>query len=200
MADVTAALESGRDLRAPDDVAARFTALAEQAGLVDVGYTTYDAPFGSLVLGGTPAGLVRVAFDPVDVVVDELSTRVSARVLAAPQRFDAVRRQLDEYFAGTRRRFDVPIDLQLVRSDFRRSVLAVADSIPYGSVLSYSEVARGAGSPAAVRAVGSALGANPVCLVIPCHRVLRSDGSISGYAGGAATKDFLLQHERSHAG
>lgn len=197
MADVIKALTAGRDVSVPADLAARFARTAERASLVDVAYTTYDAPFGPLVLGATTAGLVRLSFDPVDDVLAELAARVSPRLLAAPTRLDAVRRQLDDYFAGTRRSFDLAVDLTLAGTAFRRSVLAAAGAIPYGEVRSYGEVARSTGSPAAVRAVGSALGANPVCVVVPCHRVLRSDGSISGYAGGPDRKEFLLRLEGS---
>jgi len=184
-----------RETGTPDALVAAFAAAAESDGLLDVAYTTYDAPFGRLVLGATPLGLVRVAFDPVDDVVADLSTRLSPRILLAPGRLDAVRRQLDEYFAGARRVFAVDLDLRLAGSAFRRAVLAAADAIPYGQVRSYTEVARSAGNPAAVRAVGTALGANPVCVVVPCHRVLRADGSISGYAGGADNKGYLLHLE-----
>lgn len=195
MAELTSALRAGREVSTPAAVVARFAAAAESAGLIEVAYTTYDAPFGPLVLGGTAIGLVRLAFDPAETVVEDLAARLSPRVLSLPARFDVVRRQLDEYFAGSRRNFDVAVDLQLAGSAFRRSVLAAAEAIPYGQVRTYREVARAAGSPAAVRAVGSALGANPVCVVVPCHRVLRSDGSISGYAGGPDRKDFLLHLE-----
>jgi methylated-DNA-[protein]-cysteine S-methyltransferase len=197
MADLTVALSRGREFAPSRELLDRFGAVAEAEGLVDVAYTTYDAPFGPLVLGGTSNGLVRLAFEPIDIVVEDLAARVSPRVLSAPGRFDGVRRQLDEYFAGSRHRFEIAVDLQLAGSAFRRSVLAAAEAIPYGQVRSYGEVARSAGSPAAVRAVGSALGANPVCVVVPCHRVLRSDGSISGYAGGPERKDFLLRLEGS---
>lgn len=195
MADVIRALESGRVPTAPVALLARFTSAADAAGLLDVAYMTYDAPFGPLVLGATAAGLVRVAFDPVEKVVCDLSVLVSPRVLSAPDRFDGVRRQLDEYFTGTRTAFAVDLDMRLAGSAFRRAVLAAADTIPYGQVRSYREVALAAGSPAAVRAVGSALGANPICVVVPCHRVLRSDGSISGYAGGPDRKRYLLHLE-----
>lgn len=195
MADVTDVLRAGAMVTAPTGLGDRFAAAAQSAGLVDVAYTTYDAPFGLLVLAGTSLGLVRLAFDPVEAVVGDLSARLSPRVLSAPHRFDGVRRQLDEYFAGQRTSFDIEVDLALAGSDFRRAVLAAAAAIPYGQVRSYSDVARSAGSPAAVRAVGSALGANPVCVVLPCHRVLRSDGRVSGYAGGPERKDFLLRLE-----
>ena len=195
MADLKAALKAAGRIDAPAGLRARLAQAAESAGLLDVAYTTYDAPFGPLVLAGTPMGLVRLAFESVEVVVEDLSVRVSPRVLATSSRLDVVRRQLDEYFAGTRTSFDLALDLQLAGSAFRRAVLAAADAIPYGQVRSYREVATTAGSPAAVRAVGSALGANPVCVVVPCHRVLRSDGSISGYAGGPDKKDYLLHLE-----
>lgn len=195
MADVTDTLRAGREIAAPDALVRAFTAAAESEGLLDVAYATYDAPFGTLVLGATPLGLVRVAFDPVDKVVAELSTRLSPRILLAPGRLDVVRRQLDEYFAGARRLFQLDIDMRLAGSAFRRAVLTAADAIPYGQVRTYTEVAASAGNRAAVRAVGTALGANPVCVVVPCHRVLRSDGTISGYAGGADKKDYLLHLE-----
>lgn len=195
MADMTAAFAPAREVAAPDSLAERFAAAAERAGLIDVAYATYDAPFGQIVLGGTEKGLVRLAFAPVESVVEDLAARVSPRVLRAPARLDGVRRELDEYFAGTRSTFEVDVDLRLAGSDFRRSVLAAADAIPYGEVRTYGDVARVAGNAGAVRAVGTALGANPVCIVVPCHRVLRSDGTIGGYAGGPERKNFLLHLE-----
>ena len=195
MAALIAALKTAGRIGTPAGLRTRFAQAAESAGLVDVAYTTYDAPFGRLVLAGTPIGLVRLAFDSVDAVVEDLALRVSPRVLTTKRRLDVVRRQLDEYFAGARTSFELDLDLQLAGSAFRRAVLAAANSIPYGQVRSYREVAATAGSPAAVRAVGSALGANPVCIVVACHRVLRSDGSISGYAGGPDKKDYLLHLE-----
>ncbi|MEO6715193.1 MAG: methylated-DNA--[protein]-cysteine S-methyltransferase [Mycobacteriales bacterium] len=199
MADLTRVLAAGSRTVAPAALPARFAVAAAAAGLLDVGYATYDAPFGSLVLGATTTGLVRVAFDPLDAVLLDLSARLSPRLLAAPARLDGVRRELDEYFAGTRSSFEVAIDLTLARTPFQKSVLAAADAIPYGQVRSYSDVTRSTGRPAAVRAVGSALGANPVCIVVPCHRVLRSDGTVSGYAGGPERKEFLLRLEAGSA-
>jgi len=195
MADVIDTLRAGRRIGPPDALVAAFAAAAESEGLLDVAYATYDAPFGRLVLGATPLGLVRLAFDHVDDVVAELSSRVSPRILLAPGRLDVVRRQLDEYFAGARRMFELDLDMRLAGSAFRRAVLAAAEAIPYGQVRSYTEVAATAGNQGALRAVGTALGANPVCVVVPCHRVLRSDGTISGYAGGADKKDYLLHLE-----
>lgn len=180
-----------------DGLVARFLQRATEEDLVDVAYATYDAPFGPLVLGRTERGIVRVSFQPVDAVLDELARKVSPRVLSVPARLDVVRRQLDEYFAGARRRFDVDVDWSLVGTPFRRAVLDAATAIPYGEVRSYRDVAQAAGNERAVRATGSALGNNPVCLVVPCHRVTRSDGSISDYAGGPERKAWLLDLERS---
>ncbi len=170
---------------------------AEAADLIDVGFILADSPVGQLLLAATPAGVVRLAFptEEPDAVLERLALLVSPRVLRAPARLDATRRQLDEYFAGTRTDFDVPVDLQLV-TGFRRRVLEMTATLPYGSVSTYSEVATGAGNPRAVRAAGSALGANPVPIVVPCHRVLRRDGTLGGYAGGLAVKQLLLDLER----
>ena len=138
----------------------------------------------------------RVAFEGEhhDAVLAHLATAISPRVLRAPRRLDEVARQLDEYFAGRRRRFELPIDLQLAHG-FRRTVLARLSEIGYGSTASYATVAAAAGSPAAVRAVGSACATNPVPVVVPCHRVVRSDGSIGGYRGGPDAKRALLALE-----
>jgi methylated-DNA-[protein]-cysteine S-methyltransferase len=169
---------------------------ADREGLLDLSYRTVDSPLGPLLLAATPAGLVRVAFEGEnhDAVLRELAAAISPRILRSPRRVDAVARQLDEYFAGRRRRFEVPVDLQLARG-FRRAVLVHLQEIPYGSTESYAVVARAAGSPAAVRAVGSACAANPVPLVVPCHRVVRSDGTIGQYRGGTEAKHALLAME-----
>jgi methylated-DNA-[protein]-cysteine S-methyltransferase len=186
---------TGADVRTPIDLVSRFASRANDAKLVDVAYTTYDAPFGTLVLADSVRGLVRLAFDPVDEVVEDVSRRLSPRVLELPAHLDAIRRELDEYFGGHRRAFDVPVDLALATTPFRRAVLDAANAIPFGRTRSYADIAREAGSSGAVRAVGSALGANPVCIVVPCHRVVRSDGSTSGYAGGSERKEYLLRLE-----
>ncbi|UJP39015.1 methylated-DNA--[protein]-cysteine S-methyltransferase [Cellulomonas palmilytica] len=180
-----------------DDLRALLAARAEDAGLLDVAYRTLDAPVGALLLAATPVGLVRVAFAVQDheAVLADLAARVSPRVLAAPRRLDAVARQLDEYFAGTRRRFDVPLDLRLA-TGFRRAVVEHLPRIGYGRTESYAQVAAAAGSPRAVRAVGTACALNPVPLVVPCHRVVRSDGSPGRYAGGDAAKTALLELEQ----
>nr|MDP9006965.1 methylated-DNA--[protein]-cysteine S-methyltransferase [Actinomycetota bacterium] len=169
---------------------------AERRQLLDVAYRTVDSPIGSLLLAATTQGIVRIAFHIEDhhTVLEVLAERVSPRVLRAPARLDEVARQLDEYFSGARRSFDLPVDLRLAHG-FRRSVLDHLRDIPYGATASYSTVAAAAGSPAAVRAVGSACANNPVPLVVPCHRVVRSDGAIGQYLGGVETKKALLSLE-----
>ena len=171
----------------------RLAEQADAAGLLDVAYRTMDSPVGSLLLAATPAGLVRVAFEGEnhDDVLVELSNTVSPRILRSPQGVDAVAGQLDEYFAGRRRVFEVPVDLQLSKG-FRRAVLTHLLEIPYGVTESYTAVARSAGNPAAVRAAGSACATNPVPIVVPCHRVVRSDGTYGRYRGGTEAKHLLL--------
>jgi methylated-DNA-[protein]-cysteine S-methyltransferase len=179
-----------------DRLHAQLAARADRAGLLDVAYRTLDSPLGPLLLAATADGLVRVAFDGEghDAVLGELAGHVSPRVLHAPARLDGTARQLDEYFGRARRRFDVPVDLRLARG-FRRDVLEHLRAIPYGSTESYAVVARAAGSPNAVRAAGSACATNPVPIVVPCHRVVRSDGSVGQYRGGVAAKRLLLALE-----
>jgi len=191
---------SGLPLPPDDDLAALHTTLARRAqddGLLDVAYRTVDAPLGPLLLAATPAGLVRVAFEVQDHerVLEELAARVSPRVLRAPARLDDVARELDEYFAGRRRTFDVPVDLRLL-AGFRHVVVEHLADIGYGRTASYAAVAAAAGSPRAVRAVGTACALNPVPIVLPCHRVVRSDGAPGQYAGGAAAKVALLELEQ----
>ncbi|MET7991719.1 methylated-DNA--[protein]-cysteine S-methyltransferase [Amycolatopsis sp. NPDC005232] len=194
-ADLFAALPAD-DEAAQDRLRARLLAAAERDGLLDVAYRTVDSPVGPLLLAATGAGLVRVAFSVEDhgSVLAELAAAISPRVLAAPARLDAVSRELDEYFSGRRRTFDVAVDLRLAKG-FRREVLRRLGEIPYGSTRSYSEVAAAAGSPQAVRAVGTACARNPVPLVVPCHRVVRSDGSSGRYRGGEEAKLALLALE-----
>ena len=175
--------------------------LAEQAdtdGLLDVAYRTMDSPIGPLLLAATPAGLVRVAFEcenHEDVLV-ELSTVISPRILRSSQRVDDVARQIDEYFGGRRRLFEVQVDMQLSKG-FRRAVLTHLMEIPYGVRESYTVVAEAAGNRRAVRAAGSACATNPIPLVVPCHRVVRSDGTYGEYRGGPEAKHMLLTMEAS---
>jgi methylated-DNA-[protein]-cysteine S-methyltransferase len=175
---------------------ARLVSGAEDSGELDVAYRTIDTPVGSLLLAATPAGLARVAFagEDHDRVLAVLAERLSPRILLAPRRLDAVAREIDEYFAGRRRAFDLPLDLQLARG-FRRTVLTHLTEIAYGATASYAALAAAAGNPRAVRAVGSACATNPLPIVVPCHRVVRSDGSIGQYLGGPDTKRALLAME-----
>ncbi len=186
----------GLDPTTTDRLRARLAAEAERAGVLDVAYRKVDSPFGRLLLAATTDGLVRVAFDREDhdVVLGVLAEQISPRILAAPRRLDDVARELDEYFAGVRRSFDVPVDLRLAHG-FRRTVLVHLRSIAYGSTETYATVAAAAGNPGAVRAVGSACSHNPVPLVVPCHRVIRSDGTIGQYLGGTDAKQTLLALE-----
>jgi len=189
-----------RDLKAqtlpsepPQETLAGVTERAEREGLVDVAYATVDSPMGELLLAATPTGLARVAY-PVnghDAVLADLARRLSPRVLEAPARLEQARRELDEYFEGRRQEFELPLDLSLTRG-FSRRVLDATAAIGFGEQLTYRVVARAAGSERAVRAAGNALGANPVPVVVPCHRVLRSGGGLGGYTGGLENKRFLL--------
>jgi methylated-DNA-[protein]-cysteine S-methyltransferase len=177
----------------------RLAARADAEGLVDVAVARHDSPLGRLVLGATPRGLVRVGLpsEEEDAVLEELARRVSLRVMHADREpLTRAREQLDEYFAGRRRAFALPLDWRLARG-FRREVLRATAAIPYGRTASYREVASRAGSPGAVRAAGTALATNPLPLVVPCHRVLRSDGALGQYRGGVEAKGRLLELERA---
>jgi methylated-DNA-[protein]-cysteine S-methyltransferase len=176
---------------------ARLSERAARAGLLDVAYASLDSPLGPLLVAVTPRGLVRIAYEGEggdDVVLAELAERLSPRVLHAPERTDAVRRELEEYFIGQRHAFSTPVDWSLVRG-FARGVLRATARVPFGKVTSYSQVAEAAGSPRAFRAAGNALGSNPIPIVVPCHRVLHSGGGLGGYAGGLERKRMLLHLE-----
>lgn len=180
-----------------DRLRARLVAAAEAEGILDVAYRTLDTPVGPLLLAATEQGLVRVAYPNQghEAVLQALADRVSPRVLHAPARLDPVARQLDDYFAGRRRRFDVPLDWRL-STGFRSTVLHhLATDVDYGRTASYAALAALAGNPKAVRAVGTACATNPLPVVVPCHRVVRSDGAIGNYAGGAVAKRTLLDLE-----
>lgn len=176
----------------------RLADRARRRGLLDVAVASIETPIGDLLLAETDEGLVRVAFDnqDFDAVMSELAANVSPRVLEAPRRLDPVRRQIDEYFEGRRREFDVPVDFRLAHG-FRRKALGFIADIPYGRTASYREVATAAGSPRAVRAAGSACATNPIPIVVPCHRVLRTGGGLGGYGGGIERKETLLRLEGS---
>ena len=179
----------------------RLAERARDEGLLDVAYATADSPLGPLTVAATERGLVRLAYPglTVDEVLQELARGVSPRVLEAPARLDEVRRELDEYFEGRRERFEVPIDWALTRG-FARKVLQATARIGFGQVTTYKEVAERAGSPRAVRAAGNALGSNPIPVVVPCHRVLRTGGKLGGYTGGLEKKEYLLTLEGVLAG
>jgi methylated-DNA-[protein]-cysteine S-methyltransferase len=195
-----ASRDDGNGRRAPrGDAAAataRLTGRIVAEGLADVSYATADSPFGPLLVAATKRGLVRVAFpeEDADATLERLAMRISPRIIEAHEPLDAIRRELDEYFGGRRRQFALPLDWTLVGA-FGRRVLRVTSQIPYGGVLSYAEVAAEAGSPRGSRAAGNALGANPIPIVVPCHRVLRSGGALGGYGGGLERKLFLLELE-----
>jgi methylated-DNA-[protein]-cysteine S-methyltransferase len=184
----------------PREAAAAATRFAA-AAVPDVRFAVIDTPAGKLVAAGTTGGLVRLAYEDfnggLDAILDSLATRVSPSILEQRAALDPVARELDEYFAGTRTRFDLPIDWRLV-TPFARRVLRSAVAIPYGSVATYGQVAASAGSPGGSRAAGNALGSNPFPIVVPCHRVVRSGGALGGYTGGLHRKQLLLALEREH--
>jgi methylated-DNA-[protein]-cysteine S-methyltransferase len=182
-----------RDLAA---LRARLAERAEDSGLLDVAYRTLDSPLGTLLVAATPNGLIRVAYERegLDAVLQMLAAKVSPRVLTAPRRLDPAARQLDEYFAGRRQRFDLAVDLSLAHG-FRRQVLTYLPAIAYGQTASYASVAASVENPRAVRAVASACATNPLPVIIPCHRVIRTDGRVGDYVGGTDTKRRLLDLE-----
>jgi methylated-DNA-[protein]-cysteine S-methyltransferase len=180
-----------------DRLRARLVASAGRAGVLDVAYRVVDSPVGPLLIAGTPVGLLRVAFagEGHDAVLQSLADRISPRILEAAGPLDVVARQLDEYFTGRREAFDLPLDWQLSHG-FRRTVLnQLAVDVGYGRTASYGRLAELAGRPRAVRAVGTACATNPIPVVVPCHRVVRSDGALGGYRGGPAAKRVLLDLE-----
>ena len=177
-----------------DDLVAAALARADADGLVDVAWVSQDSPVGPLLLAATPSGIVRVAYADEDEVLEDLAAQVSPRVVHLPGRLDGLRRQLDEYFAGRRRHFEVPIDRQLSHG-YRRTVLEALSGVPYGHTVSYRDLAERTGNPKATRAVGTAMATNPIAIVVPCHRVIRTGGALGNYGGGAETKAWLLQLE-----
>lgn len=176
----------------------RLERAAEKAGLVDLAYSTVDSPVGSLLLVATEQGLVRVAYERegFDSVLHALAERISARILESPGRLARASTQLGEYFAGTRQAFDLPLDYRL-SAGFRQTVQRCLPQIGYGRTLTYKQVAELVGNPKAVRAVGSACATNPLPVLVPCHRVLRTDGGLGGYIGGLDAKLTLLTLEKA---
>ena len=177
--------------------AARLVERADREGLADVAYATLETPLGTAVVAATPRGLVRVALpnEPLEHVVEELADELSPRVVELPSRLDRARRELGEYFEGERTGFDLDLDWRLVRPGFQARVLRETARLPYGVTSSYGEVAARAGNPRAYRAAGTALGRNPIPIVVPCHRVLRAGGELGEYGGGPRMKAWLLHLE-----
>jgi methylated-DNA-[protein]-cysteine S-methyltransferase len=200
MSSLEAMLRSGPpDLAAPD-LAPDLDGLAHRAAaedLVDVAWATTDSPVGELLLAATPAGLVRISFSDETNVLEELANRLSPRVLTLPGRLDTVRRQLDEYFDGRRRDFDVDVDWSLSHGFRRQALNVLATEVGYGQLVTYKELAERSGNPKAVRAAGSACATNPIPIVVPCHRVVRTGGGLGGYGGGLDAKRLLLTLEGS---
>jgi methylated-DNA-[protein]-cysteine S-methyltransferase len=180
------------------DALRRLAERANSEGVLDVAYAQVDSPLGPLTVAATGRGLVRVAYPDrtLDSVLEVLAREISPRVLEAPERLDPIRRELDNYFEGDLRRFTTKIDWTLTRDGFFRKVLRATARIGYGKVLTYGEVAAKAGSPKAIRATGNGLGSNPMPVVVPCHRVVRTGGALGGYTGGIERKEFLLALER----
>jgi methylated-DNA-[protein]-cysteine S-methyltransferase len=183
---------------AAEGAARRFAARAEDDGLVEVAYTSMDSPFGPVTLAATHSGLVRInlpAYDRDDFLA-QLSREISPAILESPARLDDARRELDAYFEGRLKRFSVPLDWQLIHG-FQEKVLRATYAVPYGRTLTYGEVAAEAGNPRAQRAAGTALGRNPIPLIVPCHRITRSGGVPGNYGGGPEMKRALLKLEGS---
>jgi methylated-DNA-[protein]-cysteine S-methyltransferase len=197
MTDIERALKGGA-LSDPGErarrAARRLADAAEAAGLIDVSYAVVDSPLGPLTAAATEGGLIRLSYFDEEEVLEDLSRRVSPRILERPESLDYVREQLEEYFEGRRSRFELPLDWRLTRG-FSRDVLQATARIPFGSVASYRQVAARSGSPRAARAAGNALARNPIPIVVPCHRVVASAGTLGGYTGGLDRKRFLLDLE-----
>lgn len=186
-----------------DVATGRFVARAEDEGLLDVAYSSVESPLGTLLAVVTPRGLLRLSYDPTrnEDVLAEIAAKVSPRVLESPGRLDPVRRQLDEYFDGRRRRFDLTLDWSLTRGFFQK-VLRETARLDFGELATYKQMAEAAGSPRATRAAGNALGSNPLPIVVPCHRIVRTGGTMGGYGGslgpyigGPGIKQRLLELE-----
>jgi methylated-DNA-[protein]-cysteine S-methyltransferase len=176
--------------------AERLREAAAQARLIDVAVATMGSPVGDLLLAVTPRGLAAIWFDDGDrqLLLDRLAREVSPRVLESPRATDDVRRELDEYFAGRRTAFDLALDRRLMHP-FAREVLTAIAKVGFGRVATYGEIAKRLGKPSAARAVGAALGSNPIPIVVPCHRVVGAGGKLTGYAGGLHRKEWLLTLE-----
>lgn len=182
-----------------NDFVEQLATRAADEGLLDVAYATLDSPVGELVVAATDRGLVRVGLPgrSLESVLEQLADGVSPRVLSYPRRLDEARRELDQYFAGKREHFELAVDWRLSHAGFYRRVLRETAKVPFGKVITYGQAATRAGSPRAFRAAGTALGSNPIPIVVPCHRVVRAGGDIGNYGGGPEMKRFLLELERA---
>ena len=196
IAELEAALEVPPSQPADVDAAVRqAVARADAEGLVDVAYASVDTPIGPLLVAGTEVGLVKVGFGTHAWMLEELARQVSPRIVEAPARLDEARRELTEYFDGTRQAFELALDWRLSRG-FRRTVLEhLYADVPFGQTVSYLELAERSGNRKASRAVGTAMATNPLPIVVPCHRVLRTGGALGGYGGGLDAKRHLLALE-----
>jgi methylated-DNA-[protein]-cysteine S-methyltransferase len=198
---VRAAIRSATQVEVDGSRMARSIATrADRQGLIEVAYAEIDSPLGRLLVAATETGLVRIgwAASDHDLILTDLAESIGPRIVEAPERLEALRVELDEYFSGDRQHFDQPLDWRL-SSGFTRTVLRRTAEIPFGETRTYAEVASAAGSPRAFRAAGSALGANPIPIVVPCHRVLRTNGGLGGYGGGLDAKRALLRIEGAAA-
>jgi methylated-DNA-[protein]-cysteine S-methyltransferase len=194
------ALRRSAPLADEDEAVGAAAAVAERAddaGVLDVAYATLDTPLGEMLVATTGRGLVRIGLPNAnaDSVIERVAREVSPRVMEMPRRTDTARRELEEYFGGRRKEFDLPIDWSMVHGSFTRRLLRGLPRVRYGETISYSEAARRAGSPRAHRAAGNALASNPLAIVVPCHRVIRSGGDLGGYGGGPDMKEELLRME-----
>src|SRR3954466_5255067 len=177
----------------------RLVARASEEGLLDVAYATLDTPLGQAAVAATPRGLVRVALpnESLDDMLSGIASKLSPRVLEYPARLDEARRELEQYFEGRRDHFELELDWRLSHPGFYRRVLRATARVPFGEVITYRDAAKRAGSPRAFRAAGSALGSNPIPIVVPCHRVVRAGGDVGNYGGGPKLKRFLLEQEHA---
>jgi methylated-DNA-[protein]-cysteine S-methyltransferase len=179
----------------PANLDDRFRERAAAEGELDVAYTLTDSPVGDLLVATTNRGVCRISFDPEpEHELEWLASAYGLRVLRASRPLDRPRRELDEYFEGKRRDFDLPLDLAALPS-FQQLVLAELQLVPYGATATYGGLAERIGRPRAARAVGGALNKNPVPIVVPCHRIVGASGSLVGYAGGLERKEKLLALE-----
>jgi methylated-DNA-[protein]-cysteine S-methyltransferase len=179
----------------PTTLDERFRAAAAAEGLLDVAYDLVDTPLGTLLVATTDRGLCRITYDPdAEREEERLARGYGVRVLRVPRAVDNARRQLDDYFEGRRREFELGIDLCAV-GGFHRDVLTELARVPYGELTTYGALAARAGRPRAARAVGTAMNRNPIPIVLPCHRVVGSTGKLVGYGGGLERKEQLLRLE-----